>query len=215
MTKDKMTFKEISKIHKECPVCEIERDLIYGETRDILNVRGLDIDVASKIYYCPDRDHFFYSFEDEEAKFQYAYREYKKRKGLLQSEEILQIREQYGLTQKSLAALLGWGDVTPSRYETGAIQNDSNNSLLLMIRDFDGLKNLFKLKKDILEPSIAKDIEEKIAAIEINSATKVFSMSKQTQSLPVAPIQSAIGLYYPSHNDNSQACSNNELALAA
>jgi|GEM_PF-1205259 len=219
MKKNNMPFKKISKIYKECPVCEKEGYLSYGKAIETLNVRGECISINTLIYHCPIGDHFFHSIEDEEAKFQDAYKEYKKRKGLLQSEEIIQIREQYGLTQKSLAALFGWGDVTPSRYETGAIQNESNNSLLLMIRDFDGLKNFFKLKKDVLEPSIAKDIEEKIAVIEkersISMATKIFSMNKQNLPFSVVPIQEVTGLYYPNHSDNSQGTNNNELALAA
>lgn len=230
MKKNKMPFKEISKIYKECPVCEKEVNLSYGEAIETLNVRGEAINVITQIYHCPMGDHFFHSPEDEETKFQDAYKEYKKRKGLLQSEEILRIREQYGLTQKSLAALLGWGDVTLSRYETGAIQDDAHNLSLLWIRDFDGFKKLFELRGKALAPTLAKDIADKIVAIEkekaaieaavekersISMATKVFSMSKQTQPLPVTPIQWAEGLYYSNQDDNSQVVSNNELALAA
>ena len=166
MTKDEMPFKEISKIHKECPVCEIERDLIYGETRDILKVRGLDIDVASKIHYCPEGDHYFYSIEDEEDKFQAAYREYRKRKGLLQPEEIRAIRNQYRLSQKSFSLSLGWGDITIHRYETGAIQNDAHNDVLRMIRDFNNFKQYFEAKKNILEPDLAKLVQKAIDNIE-------------------------------------------------
>ena len=41
-------FKEIRKIRKECPVCEVERDLSYGEIDEVLKVRGEDIEVTSK-----------------------------------------------------------------------------------------------------------------------------------------------------------------------
>jgi len=229
MKKNKIPFKEISKIYKECPVCEKEVNLSYGEAIETLNVRGEAINVITQIYHCPMGDHFFHSPEDEETKFQDAYKEYKKRKGLLQSEEILQIREQYGLTQKSLAALLGWGDVTLSRYETGAIQDDAHNLSLLWIRDFDGFKKLFELRENALAPALAKDIADKIVAIEkektsieisieqeksISMATKIFSMSKQTLILPVAS-GTTISLYYLNHADNSQGSSNNDLALAA
>ena len=46
-------------------------------------------------------------------------------KGFLQPEEIEKIRKQYGLSQKNFARLLGWGDITIHRYESGAIQDDA------------------------------------------------------------------------------------------
>jgi len=87
-------IKEISKIKKECPVCEIERDLIYGEMNEVLKVRGEDIEVTSRVHYCTEGKHYFYDVEDEEEKFQIAYREYRKHKGFLQPEEIKKIREE-------------------------------------------------------------------------------------------------------------------------
>ena len=43
-----------------------------------------------------------------------AYNEYRRRHKLLLPEEIKKIREQYGLSQRSFAKLLNWGDKTIS-----------------------------------------------------------------------------------------------------
>jgi putative zinc finger/helix-turn-helix YgiT family protein len=133
-------FKEISKIKKGCPVCEVEKDLIYGTMDEVLKVRGEDIEITSRVHYFPEGNHYFYDVEDEEEKFQIAYREYRKRKGLLQPEKIRQIREQYGLSQKNFARLLDWGDITIHRYESGAIQDTVHNDFLSLIKDFDNFK---------------------------------------------------------------------------
>lgn len=45
--------------------------------------------------------------------------------GLLTSDEIVAIRESYGLSQVDLAKLLGWGEATISRYESKAIQDEA------------------------------------------------------------------------------------------
>ena len=50
-------------------------------------------------------------------------------------EEIRAIREQYGLSQRSFAKLLNWGDKTICRYENGSIQDKAHNSLLLFLRE--------------------------------------------------------------------------------
>jgi len=42
---------------------------------------------------------------------------------MLSPYEIRELRKRYGLTQKELSLLLGWGSVTMSRYENGALQD--------------------------------------------------------------------------------------------
>jgi putative zinc finger/helix-turn-helix YgiT family protein len=210
-------FKELSRINTECPVCEAEKDLVYGETIEVLKIRGKSIEVASKIYYCPEGNHYFHAAEDEEEKFQSAYREYRKRKGLLQPEEIKRIREQYGLSQRSFARLLGWGEITIHRYESGAIQDPAQNDVLLLIKDFDDFKKYFESKRHSLAPEFAKKIKEKITAVEkersIYLLERLFSAKKEDYQMP---IRSTIELHYLRHTEKSQSCTNdNELALAA
>ena len=58
---------------------------------------------------------------------------YRKAHHLLTSTEIIDIRKKYDLSQKELARMLGWGDVTISRYETKYIQDETHDNLLRMI----------------------------------------------------------------------------------
>ncbi len=166
-------FKEIKRLKMECPVCEHERNVVYGETKESLKIRGEEIDVTSKIHYCPKGDHYFYAPEDEEAKFQTAYDEYRKRKNFLQPNEIKQLRERYGLSQRNFTRLLDWGEVTIHRYESGAIQDDVHNDLLMLIKDFDNFKKYFESKKDRIDPDLARKINNKIKEIEENQQIKL------------------------------------------
>lgn len=214
-------FKEINKIKRGCPVCETERDLIYGEMDEVLKVRGEDIEITSKMNYCPEGNHYFYDIEDEEEKFQIAYREYRKRKGLLQPEEIKQIREQYGLSQKNFARLLCWGDITIHRYESGAIQDDVHNDVLSFIKEFDDFRKYFESKKHTLEPELARKVEEKIVAIEKERNHRKFELlanllpsTKVVKNVAV-PIKSTLTPYYSEHKEDSKYCANEELVIAA
>ena len=212
-------IKEISKIKKECPVCEIERDLIYGEMNEVLKVRGEDIEVTSRVHYCTEGKHYFYDVEDEEEKFQIAYREYRKRKGFLQPEEIKKIREQYGLSQKNFARLLGWGDITIHRYESGAIQDDVHNGFLSLIKDFDNFKKFFFEKKNFIGPEIVRKIEEKIVEIEKARNSQTFDLLVRLSSTEkkeiILPVTDTMTKDYSAHNEYSQYSANQELALAA
>ncbi len=60
---------------------------------------------------------------------------YREKHGLLTSNEIVKIREGYGLSQVELARMLGWGEATVSRYESNAIQDDAYDTMLRIIKD--------------------------------------------------------------------------------
>ena len=51
------------------------------------------------------------------------------------SDQIVAIREMYGLSQVDLARLLGWGEATISRYESKAIQDEAYDNMLRIIRE--------------------------------------------------------------------------------
>jgi len=60
--------------------------------------------------------------------------ESRRRQGLLAPEEIRAIRERAGLSQTDIASLLGVGDKSYTRWETGkSIQNKSNDNLIRLV----------------------------------------------------------------------------------
>ena len=91
--------------------------------------------------------HFFYCInaDEEEREFETgamanenllnARNAYRVLHGLLTSEEIVGIRESYGLSQVDLARLLGWGEATISRYESKTSQDEPYETMLMMIKD--------------------------------------------------------------------------------
>jgi len=214
-----MKLNELNRLNRECPVCEVEKDLIYGEIDEVLKVRGEDIYVTSKIYYCPEGNHYFHDADDEEEKFQVAYREYRKRKGLLQPEDIKQIREQYGLSQRSFAQLLDWGEVTIHRYESGAIQDAVHNDVLSMIRSFEEFKKYFESKRAFIGAELSNRVAEKISAIENEKCRQTFELiSKSFRALKKPPISYSPLLNendFSRQNSDAQYDPNEELALAA
>lgn len=60
---------------------------------------------------------------------------YRKAHSLMTNEEIVSLRENYGLTQVELARLLGWGEATISRYESKAIQDEAYDTMLRIIKE--------------------------------------------------------------------------------
>ncbi len=58
---------------------------------------------------------------------------YRKKHGLLTSDEIVSIRSKYNITQSDLCLLLGWGGKTIARYEGHQIQDKAHDSILKKI----------------------------------------------------------------------------------
>ena len=94
-----------------------------------------------------------------------AYNEYRRRHKLLLPEEIRKIREQYGLSQRSFAKLLNWGDKTIRRYENGAVQDRAHNSLLLFLREPENMRTY------LTENEVALD-EKQVAKL-LNTVDKL------------------------------------------
>jgi len=118
-----------------CPWCESLVEPCEERVEQTLSVRGEDVAVAGTVQHCSQCKTALVSEEHDSATLERAYAEYRKRHGLLSPQEIRGIRESYGLSQRSLARLLGWGEVTVHRYESGALQDAAHDSLLRLLRE--------------------------------------------------------------------------------
>lgn len=212
-------FTKIREVKDECPICEGVRNLIYGSQKEKVMVRGEEIDVPVKLFYCPTGDHYFQSFDDDEERTQLAYREYRDRKGFLQPEEIKKIREQYGLSQRTFARFLKWGDITVHRYESGAIQDDAHNDVLLLIKSFEDFIKYFDKKKNSIDPEIVKKVEKIIIKIERERCIQSFrlwekSSATKTKHNFIPPLIRSFTAYYLEDNKHILYCANEEKELA-
>ena len=118
-----------------CPNCEKETEVSLVSTIKNIEVRGEKISVEVEGLKCLVCTQDFDNPSSAKDPLEIAYREYRKRHGLLQPEEIKKLRKGYGLTQFEMANLLGWGVATLNRYENGALQDDAHERILHLIAD--------------------------------------------------------------------------------
>lgn len=123
-----------------CEVCGREVETKIISRKEVFNVCGEDIEVDAQVMVCAECGEEFFNEELDSATLINAYNEYRRRHKLLFPEEIKKIREQYGLSQRSFAKLLNWGDKTIRRYENGAVQDRVHNSLLLFLREPENMR---------------------------------------------------------------------------
>lgn len=128
----------IKTIMISCPLCDKEHEIEERKRMSHITIKGEIVDYEEIYYLCKNSDedeNEFVLAKMNDVNLMNARNAYRVKKGLLTSGEILKIREQYGLSQSDLSNLLGWGEVTISRYESKAIQDEAYDNILRIIID--------------------------------------------------------------------------------
>ncbi len=141
-----------------CPNCEKEADLVFVHKEEGFNVRGELITAPVECYHCQACGEDFETGEQTRDPLEIVYREYRKRKGLLQPEEMKAFRKSLRLTQKEMSEVLGIGVATLNRYENGALQSDAHDQVIRLLMD---ARNRAKLANDASR-SLSAEIRVKI-----------------------------------------------------
>ena len=160
----------IRKVHMDCPLCDKTHEVEERRRFATIMLKGEEITYEERFYFCENADADENEFETgsmTNANLLNARNAYRVKHGLLTSDEIVAIRENYGLSQVDLARLLGWGEATISRYESKAIQDEAYDTMLRLIKD-NPLIALEFLKKnaakfsELKRTEIRKKIVEKL-----------------------------------------------------
>lgn len=162
----------IRKVHMECPLCDKVHEIEERKRTTTTIIKGREVAYEERFYFCANADEEENEFETSNMTNENllnARNAYRVKMGLLTSNEIMEIRENYGLSQVDLARLLGWGEATISRYESKAIQDEAYDTMLRLIKD-NPLKALEFLKKNsdkfmpLKKMAIKEKIVEKLAS---------------------------------------------------
>lgn len=88
---------------------------------------------------------------------------YRRKEGLLTSEEILGLRKKYRLSATALSKLIGAGEKTVTRYENGSIQDATHDRILRLLDDTSVFESLYERYKKDLSLSERGQVEEALA----------------------------------------------------
>jgi putative zinc finger/helix-turn-helix YgiT family protein len=132
-----------------CPNCEKETELELVRTREVVEVRGEPIEVDTEFFKCMECGEDFENTRGADS-LALAYQEYRHRHEMLQPHQIRDWRKQYGLTQNELSQILGWGGVTLSRYENGALHSEGHEKILRLSMEPRNLITLIEEAPDAL-----------------------------------------------------------------
>lgn len=139
----------IGKIHMDCPICNMLHEVEERTRMTSTFMKGEKVFYEEHFYICTNNSSTSNSESPGDQKdsreFQpeslvnsnqmAARNAYRRTHDLLTSDEIVAVRENYGLTQVEAARLLGWGEATIARYESKAIQDEAYDTMLRIIQE--------------------------------------------------------------------------------
>ena len=118
-----------------CQSCMEEHEVKIITVNETNIFKDTQVEYPALYYYC-ERTEDFYCDEEMITKNDLAMKNsYRQIKGLLTTDEIIAIRNKYGITQRDLCKLLGWGEKTITRYEGHQVQDFAHDSILRKLAD--------------------------------------------------------------------------------
>ncbi len=129
------------------------------EREEVLPVKGDPTTVKSRVRVCEICGGDCSDNELLDQTLRKAYDKYREKHGIISRGEIESILKKYNISQRSLAALLGWGEITIHRYVAGNIPDEAHNQMLHFIADPANMEKIFCKNEDRLSLQARRKLE--------------------------------------------------------
>lgn len=159
-------------VEMDCPICNSIHSIEKRKRLTQATIKGQVVDYEETYFLCPisdEEENEFVSAGIMDENLLSARDAYRTLKELLTSDEIAKIRAYYGMTQSDFATILGWGEVTVTRYESKTIQDETYDNIMRMayenpmyaLESVDKHKARFSLERyNKIRKNIADKVEE-------------------------------------------------------
>ena len=148
-------MKIISRIRQRCYMCSETHDVLIVEETQKTNYKGVEIVYSGVYEYCEHADEMFESEEMINVNRLKLIDVYRAKVGLLNSSQIVALREKYKLSQKDFSEMLEWGLATITRYENHQVQDRVHDDVMRKL-DIDPVWfiELLERSKERLKPKV-------------------------------------------------------------
>lgn len=117
-----------------CPICDAETTFSISKEKETRMVLGVSVECEIIYATCDECGELMDVSPVAKANAKNIADAYRKKTGLLTSDEIISIRTKYGLSASSFAKLIGAGEKTITRYENGRIQDEVFDKLMRLLK---------------------------------------------------------------------------------
>ena len=162
------------------------KNLIVVEKRESYEVKGEEIFVDAKVKKCEICGEEIFDMALDTDNLKQAYRKYKAKHNLMQSEEIIGLRKNFNLTQNMLALLVGCTQATIAKYEKGSIQSETHDTALMLLRNPDNIRKLFAEKENEFNSTERKVLEQILGDEKNNLSAKSMDFLENLYNYPAS-----------------------------
>lgn len=147
-----------------CPYCK--KEVTYKiEKREFKEFRGIEINTFENVAICKECNQDLYINEIENENNARIYEIYRSKANIIKSEDIINLRAKYNISQRELTSILGFGKMTINRYERGGVPTKSQSDYIKLLIENEN-KFVEKVKEAYRKNEITKKTYEKIKAKE-------------------------------------------------
>jgi len=127
-----------------------------------LTYRSQTFQVHAHYYECVDTGETFTTEDLDALNLLQLHNQYRERNHILFSEQIKALRERYGVSQRTMSTLMGFGINQYRNYEEGEIPSLSNAKLISLVRDARNFRELILDRKDDLKERELADLLRRV-----------------------------------------------------
>ncbi len=150
----------------ECFECGRVVEPRIEERKEVLPVRGEDTEVLARVGVCPECGADMSIEELDDSTLVAAFNMYRQKHGLMAPEEMKRLRERYGLSVRAFSLLLGWGEITAHRYESGSLQDAAHEAALRLAEEPANIRVYLTANGHKLTPRQRAGLERHLQALE-------------------------------------------------
>jgi putative zinc finger/helix-turn-helix YgiT family protein len=121
------------------------KEMKLTKERRLMEFRKESFEVVFHYYKCEDSGEQFTTTALDEVNLNQVYNRYRSTFNIPFPDEIIKIRERYGLSAARMSEILGFGVNTYRQYEAGEIPNSANAKLIQMVADPKYFINMVEL----------------------------------------------------------------------
>ena len=166
-----MDMKIVKTENKLCSCCMEEHEVKTVLVKEKTTYKKKAIEYNATYMFCDKADELYMEEEqiqENDISLKDAYRISEK---LLTSKQIYDIRKKYGISQKDLCILLGWGGKTITRYESHQVQDRAHDMILKKIdQDPECFLELLEDSKEKIQPSSYENYKKKAVSFALSSS---------------------------------------------
>ena len=151
-----------------CEHCNQISDYEIKTVSESYPIYNENIEINASVAVCKTCKSIIFNEELDSKNLLLAQNIYRTNHKLLTADEIIEIRKQYGLSQRSFAKLLDWGDKTIRRYESGSVQSRAHNSLLLFLKNPENMYEYLQQNEVMLEDKQLNKLKDRLKELNKN-----------------------------------------------